>query len=140
RDLQRAHHRGAHAAYSRGRHVERDRAGQERPADDRGALGDHDDQHEAQRNEHGDQGSHHQHGRELILRPPPGPRLTQVRLLSGDSHQEPLLRLALRLTTARAITLTMMVKTNSSTPRPISPARNTPVASPNSLAMTAGML
>ena len=43
-------------------------------------------------------------------------------------------------TTVRAMTLMMMVKTNNSTPSPISADRNTPVASPNSFAMTAGML
>jgi len=34
----------------------------------------------------------------------------------------------------------MIVKTNKSTPMPISPARNVPVASPNWFAITAGML
>ena len=41
---------------------------------------------------------------------------------------------------APAITLTMIVKTNSSTPIPISAARWSPKASPNSFAITAGML
>ena len=57
-----------------------------------------------------------------------------------DSHQAPRFRRAERSTTPRAMMLMMIVMTNSSTPSPISAARNTPVASPNSFAMTEGML
>ncbi len=55
-------------------------------------------------------------------------------------HQAPLCRRAERSTIARAMTLMMIVKANRSTPSPISAERNTPVASPNSFAMTEGML
>ena len=76
----------------------------------------------------------------LVRRQPAGSRRSTVCWLGCDSHQAPLIRRAERSTTARATTLTMIVKANSSTPSPISAARNTPVASPNWFAMTAGML
>ena len=44
-----------------------------------------------------------------------------------------------RLTTARAVRFTMIVKTNSTTPRPMRAARQRPELSPNSLAMTDGI-
>ena len=76
----------------------------------------------------------------LVRRQPAGSRRSALRGSAGDSHQAPRIRRADRSTTARAMTLMMIVKTNSSTPSPISPARCTPVASPNWFAMTAGML
>ena len=57
-----------------------------------------------------------------------------------DGHQAPRERRAERSTTPRAMTLMMIVKANSRTPMPMSAARNTPEASPNWFAMTAGML
>ena len=77
-----------------------------------------------------------------LLGAPPARRLSQVELLllGGDGHQAPLFRRAERSTTPRAMTLMMIVKTNRSTPIPISAARNTPEASPNWFAMTEGML
>ena len=60
--------------------------------------------------------------------------------LACHGHQAPRIRRVERLTTPRAMTLTMIVNANRSTPSPISAARNTPVASPNWFAMTAGML
>ena len=86
--------------------------------------------------------SHHQCGHDAVAGAPPALRLSQVELLlfGDDGHQAPRLRRAERSTTPRAMTLMMIVKTNRSTPIPISPARNTPVASPNWFAMTEGML
>ena len=77
-----------------------------------------------------------------LLGAPPALRLAQVGLLlryGHGGHQAPLFRRADRSTTPRARMLMMIVRTNRSTPRPISAARNSPEASPNSFAMTAGM-
>ena len=81
-------------------------------------------------------------GRDAVAGAPPGRRLSQVGLLrlGGDGHQAPRFRRAERSTTPRAMMLMTIVKTNKSTPSPISAARNSPVASPNSFAMTDGML
>src|SRR6202012_3273446 len=87
------------------------------------------------------QRQHHEHGHDAVLGAPPGRRLPQVDrgLLRGCGHQAPLERRVERATTPRAMTLMMMVRANSSTPSPISAARNSPEASPNWFAMTAGM-
>ena len=77
-----------------------------------------------------------------LLGAPPARRLSQVGLplwFGDGGHQAPRFRRAERSTTPRAMTLMMIVRTNRSTPSPISAARNTPVASPNSFAMTEGM-
>ena len=80
-------------------------------------------------------------GRDAVAGAPPAGRLSQVELLlGGDGHQAPRFRRAERSTTPRAMTLMMIVKTNKSTPIPISAARNSPEASPNWFAMTAGMV
>ena len=76
----------------------------------------------------------------LVRRQPFGSRRSSCCWFGDDGHQAPRLRRAERSTTPRAMTLMMIVKTNRSTPIPISAARNTPVASPNWFAMTAGML
>ena len=76
-----------------------------------------------------------------FLAAPPGRRLPQVDVLPGrGSHHAPLCRRPERSTIARAMMLMMIVKANRRTPIPMSAARNTPVASPNSFAMTEGML
>ena len=100
------------------------------------------DQDESQRDDHEHEREHHQRGHDAVAGAPPALRLPQVELLlfGDDGHQAPLLRRAERSTIARATTLMMMVKTNRSTPIPISAARNTPEASPNWFAMTAAML
>ena len=81
-------------------------------------------------------------GRDAVAGAPPARRLSQVGLLrlGDDGHQAPRFRRAERSTIPRAMTLMMIVKTNRSTPIPISAARNTPEASPNWFAMTEGML
>ena len=71
----------------------------------------------------------------LVRRQPVASRRSGL-LFGADSHQAPRFRRAERSTTPRAMTLMMIVMTNSSTPSPISAARYTPVASPNSFAMT----
>ena len=75
----------------------------------------------------------------LVRRQPAGSRRSLLPL-GSDGHQAPLLRRAERATTPRATRLMMIVITNRSTPIPNSPALNTPVASPNWFAMTAGKL
>ena len=130
-----------HPADAGRNHVRRNRAaGQEGPADGRGALGDDREQDEAERDQHDHERQHHRDGGDLVLGAPPAGRLAQVdRWLLRGGHQAPLLRRAERSTTPRAIRLTTMVITNRSTPSPISAARNSPEASPNWFAMTAGM-
>ena len=144
RDLERAEYRRPHPADAGREHVGRDRAaGQELPADDRGALGDDREQDESQRDDHEHERDHHEDGHDPVLGAPPALRLAQVGCLPGygrGGHQAPLFRRADRSTIPRARTLMMIVKTNRSTPRPISAARNSPEASPNWFAMTAGML
>ena len=76
----------------------------------------------------------------LVRRQPAGSRRSTLLRLGDDGHQAPRFRRAERSTIPRAMTLMMIVKTNRSTPSPISAARNTPEASPNWFAMTAGML
>ena len=76
----------------------------------------------------------------LVRRQPFGSRRSSCWLFGDDGHQAPRFRRAERSTTPRAMTLMMIVKANRSTPIPISAARNTPEASPNWFAMTAGML
>src|SRR5208282_536727 len=140
-DHDRAANRRPDSADARGRYLRRDLAGQERPADGRGALGDHLDQDEPQRDDHSHEREHHQNGRETVACAPPAPRLPEVKLLLGDDgHQAPLLRRADRSTIPWAATLMMIVNANRSTPIPISAARNSPLDSPNWFAMTAGML
>ena len=60
RDLDRAEYRGPDSADARGQHLRRDVAGQEGPADDRGALGDHREQDERQRDDRDHERDHHQ--------------------------------------------------------------------------------
>src|SRR5262249_38669214 len=93
--------------------------------------------------DHEHERDHHQDGRDPVLGAPPAFRLAEVGRLPGcgrGGHQAPLFRRADRSTIPRAKTVMMIVKANRSTPSPISPARNSPEASPNWLAMTAGML
>ena len=75
----------------------------------------------------------------LVRRQPAGSRRSSCCWFGDDGHQAPRFRRAERSTTPRAMRLMMIVMTNRSTPSPISAARNTPVASPNSFAMTEGM-
>ena len=75
----------------------------------------------------------------LVRRQPPGSRRSTVRCVGGDGHQAPLIRRAERCTKPRATRLTMIVITNRNRPRPISAERNSPEASPNWFAMTAGI-
>ena len=76
----------------------------------------------------------------LVRRQDGGSRRSGLLRLGDDGHQAPRFRRAERSTIQRAMTLMMIVKTNKSTPIPISAARNSPEASPNSFAITAGML
>src|SRR5262249_40405760 len=139
-DQERAEHRRADPALVRGRHRRRDGGGQELPADDRDALGDRGDQDEHQRDQDEHERDHHQHGRDAVLGTPPALRLLEVepRLFGGDGHQAVPCSAA-RPTISRAMMLMMIVNANRSTPSPISAERNTPDASPNWFAMTAGM-
>ena len=83
----------------------------------------------------------HEHGRDAVLGAPPGRRLPQVDVLPGrGSHHAPLCRRPDRSTIARAMMLMMIVNANRRTPIPMSADRNSPEASPNSFAMTEGML
>src|SRR5262249_47134480 len=108
-----------------------------------GDLGDQREQDEGQRDDHEHERDHHEGGHDPVLAAPPALLLAQVGRVLGHGHgghQAPLFRRADRSTIPRARTLMMIVKTNRSTPRPISAARNSPEASPNWFAMTAGML
>ena len=71
--------------------------------------------------------------------PPASRRSTAGWTGACDSHQAPLIRRAERSTMPRAARLTMIVRTNSTRPMPISAARQVPNASGNWLAMTAGI-
>src|SRR5262249_36334419 len=138
-DLDRADYRRPDSADARGHHLRGDGGGEELPADDLDSAGDHRDQDEHQR-DHGErERDHHQDGRDAVLGAPPARGFAQVGLLSRDNGHQALPCSADRPTIARAMTLMMIVNANSSTPSPISAARNTPEASPNWFAMTAGM-
>src|SRR5262249_57810841 len=95
------------------------------------------DEHERDRGER--ERYHHQDGRDAVLGAPPARRLAEVGLLPGHDGHQALPCSAAPPTIARAMTLMMIVNANSSTPSPISAARNVPEASPNWFAMTAGM-
>ncbi len=76
----------------------------------------------------------------FLRRQPPGLAQVNDARLAGDcGHQAPLIRRAERCTKPRAARLTIIVITNSIRPRPISAARNSPEASGNWFAITAGI-
>src|SRR5262249_60220773 len=124
---------------TRSPHRAGDRGGEKFTSDYLDSAGDHRDQDEHQRDHGEHERDHHQPGRDAVLAAPPARWLAQVGLLPGDDGHQALPCSADRPTIARAMMLMMIVNANSSTPSPISPARNTPEASPNWFAMTAGM-
>ena len=71
RDLERAEYRWPDSAHVRGRHLRHDRAGQEGPADDRCALGDHRVEDEHQRDDDDHERQPHQDGGDAVLGAPP---------------------------------------------------------------------
>ena len=95
----------------------------------------------AERDQHDHERQHHQRGRDPVASAASRPALAgrPLRWFGDGGHQAPRLRRAERSTTPRATRLMTIVITNRSTPSPISAARNTPEASPNWFAMTAGM-